>query len=244
MKPEPGLVVLLIVTIGLIVSSLEAGAEIVRRIGYAYEEGQEVLLYTEEHQEWKEGDTIARSVVTYRDAEGNLIATKELDFSGDPLNPDFRLSSTFNGHLEGAKQAADRCLVFFRRSREHEYEEKVIDLPGHAIIDGGFDRFIENNWEELLAGEVFERPFLVPSFHRFIDFRIYLEAENGNEVVFAMEPASVFLRIVGEKIKVTYDRDNESLRLYEGISNVRDAAGENYEVRVEFPKSREKQTQG
>jgi len=50
-----------------------------------------------------------------------------------------------------------------------------------------------------------------------------------------MEPASLLLRVVGDEILVTYDRASADLKRYEGISNIRNAAGENYEVRVEFP---------
>lgn len=223
-------------------STFPVHAELVQRIGYAYEAGEDTLLYTEEHKEWKEDGAITKSVVTYRDADGNVIATKNLDFSGDPVNPDFRLTSTSNGHIEGAKQEPDRFVVFFRKSRDHEYREEEIQLPDHAIIDGGFDRFVEINWEDLLEGEVFERPFLVPSFHRFIDFKIYLEEKNETHAVFFMKPASLLLRLVGAGIKVTYDRNNGALKLYEGISNVRDSSGENYDIRVEFPKPREKET--
>lgn len=222
-------------------STVPVHAEMVQRIGYAYEAGDDTLLYTEEHKEWKEDGTITKSTVTYRDADGNVIATKDLDFSGDPVNPDFRLSSTFNGHVEGAKQESDRFIVFFRKSREHEYREEEIELPDRAIIDGGFDRFIEMNWGDLLEGEVFERPFLVPSFHKFIDFKIYLEGKDETDAVFAMKPASLLLRLVGAGIKVTYDRNNGALKLYEGISNVRDSSGENYDVRVKFPKPRGKE---
>ena len=78
-------------------------------------------------------------------------------------------------------------------------------------------------------------PFLVPSFHRFIDFKIYRKRQSDTEVTFVMEPASFLLRIVGDGVLVTYNRDNAALKRYEGISNIRDEQGDNYEVRVEFP---------
>jgi hypothetical protein len=49
-----------------------------------------------------------------------------------------------------------------------------------------------------------------------------------------MEPASLLLRFIGEKITVTYDLGNGSLKQYEGVSNIRDETGDNYRVRVEF----------
>lgn len=222
-------------------STVPASAETLQRIGYAYESDKDKLLYTEEHKEWIADGTITKSIVTYRNSDKEILATKELDFSGDSVSPDFRLSSTYNGHLEGAKKETDRLVVFFRKSRDDEYEEEEIDLPDGAIIDGGFDRFVEINWDTLLTGEVFKRPFLVPSFHKFVDFKIYLEEQSENKVVLVMEPASLLLRIVGGGIKVTYDRDNAALKLYEGVSNIRDSSGENYDVRVEFPRPREKE---
>lgn len=76
---------------------------------------------------------------------------------------------------------------------------------------------------------------LLPSFHRFLDFRIYLERKTDTELVFIMEPASMLLRVIADGIVVSYDRDSGALRRYEGISNIRDQDGENYQVRVEFP---------
>ena len=148
--------------------------------------------------------------------------------------PDFKLSNSVNGHLEGARREAGYCIVFFRKTNEDKYRESRISLPDHAIIGGGFDRFIESNWNRLLAGEVFKRPFLVPSFHKFIDFKIYLEKSTGADVVFVMEPASFLLRVLSDPITVTYNRGSASLRLYKGVSNIRDQAGENLDVRVEF----------
>ncbi len=120
-------------------------------------------------------------------------------------------------------------------SDSHDFNEQELRPPEDAIIDGGFDRFIEANWSRLLQGEVFERPFLVPAFQKFLDFRIYLERAGNADVIFVMEPASLLVRLVGGGIVVTYDRDSAALKRYEGISNIRDPDGKNYEVRVEFP---------
>lgn len=44
---------------------------------------------------------------------------------------------------------------------------------------------------------------------------------------------------LGDEIVVTYDRDDAALRRYEGLSNIRDESGDNYDVRVELPGARE-----
>ncbi|MDZ7840233.1 MAG: hypothetical protein U5R46_05355 [Gammaproteobacteria bacterium] len=212
-----------------------AGGTAEQRKGYAYNLGTDQLLYTEEHHEHLEQGRVTRSEVVYRKPEGGIIARKRLDFRRNASDPDFRLENAVNGHLEGASQEEDRLLVFFRKTEDHALKERKLRAPDDAIIDGGFDRFIENNWTSLMQGEVFERPFLVPSFQRFLEFRIYLERMTDTEVVFIMEPASMLLRFFGDGIVVAYDRDSTALRRYEGVSNIRDKDGENYEVRVEFP---------
>jgi hypothetical protein len=219
----------------LIPLAAESAGTTGQRTGYAYELGTDRLLYTEEHHEQIEQGRVTRSEVVYRKPDGGVIATKQLNFRRNASDPDFRLENPVNGHLEGANQRDDRLLVFFRKTDDHALRERELRAPDNAIIDGGFDRFIENNWTALMQGDVFQRPFLVPSFQRFLEFRIYLERMTETEVVFIMEPASMLLRIVGDGIVVAYDRDSAALRRYEGISNIRDQDGENYEVRVEFP---------
>jgi hypothetical protein len=143
----------------------------VERTGFAYRLGQGDLLYVEEHEDWIVNGQVRRSTVTYRDAGGRIIARKSLDFSENLASPGFHLSNLVNGHEEGARREEDRLLVFFRKSDEHAYREARLQPPEEAIIDGGFDRFIEANWEQLLSGRVFERPFLVPSFQKFVEFQ-------------------------------------------------------------------------
>jgi len=202
--------IVVLIALACVVSVPASGAPIQERKGYAYPAGDDRLLYTEEHREWLRDGEVVRSEVTYRDADGGVIATKRLDFSGVPTHPDFELNNHASGHIEGAEQQPDGVRVFFRRTDGHELKEKKVALPDEAIIDGGFDRFIELNWERLLSGEVFERPFLVPSFQRFVNFRIYLEKQRGDDVIFVMEPASFLVRLVGEGIVVTLGRSERA----------------------------------
>ncbi len=222
-------------TLAMFAVAAAAETTVRERSGYAYELGKDRLLYIEEHEETVAGGRVALSEITYRRTGGEVIATKRLNFAGDATSPDFRLENPGNGHLEGAKRENGRLVVFFRKSDSHELSERALRPPEDAIIDGGFDRFIEANWSRLIQGEVFERPFLVPAFQKFLDFRIYLERAANADVVFVMEPASLLVRLVGGRIVVTYDRDSAALKRYEGISNIRDPDGNNYEVRVEFP---------
>lgn len=206
----------------------------VERTGRAYRQGDDRLLYTETHREVLRGGRVMSCTVIYRDPRGRSFARRTLDFTGGATHPDFRLENSRTGHVEAAVQQGDRVLVSFRRSAADVYREKKLTLPDQAIIDAGFDRFVKHNWTRLVQGETVKRPFLVPSLRQFVDFRIYLEQHDTARVVFVMEPASFLLRLFGDAITVTYERNHRVLRRYRGISNLRDRGGENYMVYVEF----------
>jgi hypothetical protein len=46
----------------------------------------------------------------------------------------------------------------------------------------------------------------------------------------------MFVRMFVPPVTVSYDADTRRLRRYEGVSNIRNRDGENYSVRIEFPR--------
>lgn len=225
----------------VLVASMLGAADAVRamtveRVGVAYDAETNEKLYTETHRELYQNGQVITSRVIYRDAEGRAFAEKSLDFRSARLMPDFRLENDRNGHIEGARRAAAGREVVFRRSAEGELERELLAAPENGIIDAGFDRFIEDRWEALIAGDSFGIPFLVPSYKKFLDFRIrILEAPADGLVTFRMEPKSAVLRLFAEPIDVTYDVNDRALKRYLGVSNIKNRRGENLNVRVDFP---------
>ena len=60
---------------------------------------------------------------------------------------------------------------------------------------------------------------------------------TGDELAFELRVKSMFLQMFVPPVVVSYDAQTRSLLRYEGVSNIRDAAGENFDVRIEFPRS-------
>ncbi|MBT8447639.1 MAG: hypothetical protein HKO62_12940 [Gammaproteobacteria bacterium] len=217
----------------------EAGnALLVERIGEAFALGSGDLLYTEHHREQVDNGRVVASEVTYRDTSGASFAVKSLDFSANALAPDFRLDNGRAGHIEQANKNGDELKVAFKHPRRDELNEVVLPLPADAIIDAGFDRFIETHWAELKAGETLRRYFLVPSMQEFLRFRIRSTGQatiDGRRAeVIVLEPDSGLLRLLVTPIKTFYTSDKPSLLRYEGVSNMRGADGKNYKVRIDF----------
>ncbi len=209
------------------------------RVGYAYAAGSETLIYSEHHQEWWKGGRIMRDTVTYRDADGDIIGEKHVDFRSVESAPEFLLRNIRTGHSEGATTDSSKLRVNFRASQGAPVKEEALDLPEGAIVDAGFDRFVENNWEALMRGDTFVRPFLVPSRLQFIDFRIR-RIDDGSEpesATFEMAIDSALLRFFAPAITVVYDTRDRTLLEYDGVSNIRDAGGENLDVEIRFDPS-------
>ncbi len=213
-----------------------AGEEKRGRVGRAFHVGTGDLIYTEHHlEDWRAG-RIVGDTVTYRDPSGQVFAQKQVDYTPAEQAPGFELRNRRTGHLEGATVAADRLEIRFRPVADAPLDVQTIAKPEGAIMDAGFDRFVESNWDALLAGGVFVRPFLVPSRLDFIDFRIRRidGGEVPGEVTFEMVPDSVLLRLLAPPIRVAYEARTRSLLEYRGVSNLRDEAGENIKVRIRF----------
>ena len=223
----------------LMVSSVgNSRADVMTRVGYAYDKQTGKFLYSETHREINENGRLARATVTYRDTGGKVFAEKYIDFRKSLVMPDFHLVNEENGHVESARGTDEQLKILFRPASDANVQEASVETPRNGIIDAGFDRFIEQNWTSLVNGEVLEREFLIPSQLNFYTFEIAkIEKQPAGEFVFELRVKSVLLQMFVTPVLVHYDAQTRSLLRYEGISNIRDEDGENFDVRIEFPQS-------
>jgi hypothetical protein len=207
----------------------------IERLGRAYDERTGELLYTEHHLEVFEGDRLLRCTVTYREPDGERFGSKAIDFTIGAIQPDFHLENYRTGHIERVATDGSGRSLEFRRDRGKKSVEVALDAPADAIFDAGFDRFIERNWDRLLAGEDFNRDFLLPGRLRFVNFQIgAAEHPDPDKVAFTLKLSSLLLGLFVDPIQVTYDVQSRALLEYRGVSNLRDASGRNMKVRIEF----------
>ena len=211
-------------------------ADAISRIGYAYDKQTGEMLYSETHQEVVRNGRIVENKVIYKDRRGKVFAEKHIDFGRSPTMPDFYLVNVDNGHLEGVRGNDGHLLVHFRSESGANVREASVAMPENGIIDAGFDRFIEQNWSSLVRGDVLEREFLIPSQLDFYTFEISTaETRPPGEVVFRLQIKSMLLQMFVAPVLVHYDAESRTLLRYEGVSNIRDGEGRNYDVRIVFP---------
>lgn len=207
------------------------------RTGFAHDADTGALVYTEEHVQVRDGDRLTGERVTYRDPAGRVLATKELDYTHSLFVPSFLLTNHDTGHVEGGRHEAGGYRVTFQAHAQSSRKERQLAVPEAAAADAGFDQVILAHWEELRRGERLVRHFLVPGMQRFIRFRIH---RSGAEIV--VEPDAAALRWLSQPLRLVYEETaggEPRLRQFLGVSNIRDAHGENHVVRIEFPAHRD-----
>jgi hypothetical protein len=209
------------------------------RVGYAYAQDSGELIYTETHNEIREEGRIISDTVTYHDAKGKLFAVKNVDYSPNPLAPDFHLENSLTGHTESGKNRGEQYQVKFSESDQVDIESKTLPLPEDAVADAGFDELIISRWEDIVAGKPVTRKFLIPGLLSFYDFRIYqaeVQMNDGERSrVIHVEPDNFFYRLLGGTTRLVYAYDEPRLKVFQGVSNMRDAEGDNLQVKIVFP---------
>ena len=220
--------------------SVHVNAEYIinERVGYAKGLNSDELIYTESHFEKFLNNKIISDRVTYKNAAGEIIAVKDVDYTQGSIMPSFSLTNYDTGHIERVSRSGEELIIEFAESKEAETKSKSIPLPENGIIDAGFDQFVIEHWQEIIKGERLVRKLLIPSMKKFIDFRIYqkeLDQENKKRILH-IEPDSLVFRVLTKVTQLEYDIDKPVLLLFKGTSNMRDARGDNLEVRIDFPR--------
>ena len=205
--------------------------------GYAQDLESGELLYIEEHEQRVEDGRAVSQIIRYRDPQGHVFAQKDLDFRASSRHPQFKLSDQRRNYVEGLELVNDEYQVFV--VKDGEEERNAIKRSDVLVADAGFDRIVEEDWEELVSGDPVKFRFLVPAQLKSYMFRLRkideIEYLGEPAVVFRFEPASALLRWLADPIEVIYDKKERALLKYEGLSNLRDSDLDNYDVLIKFP---------
>jgi hypothetical protein len=208
-----------------------------RYTGAAHLRHSAVFLYGEQHVLHYRGGRLVERVVLYTCQDASAFARKTVAYI-DPLTPDFLLEDAANGMREGIRSETGNRVVFFRmRGSDPERSGPLPQLSG-LVADAGFDEFVRSNWQRLLDNELLPMPFVVPSRLGSFGFQVqHLRSETleGTATeVFRLRPSG-FWGVLLRGVDVYYSRDEHLLVGYDGLSDLRDAAGEPFRAEIKFP---------
>ena len=194
------------------------------------------FYYLEEHRETIDHDVLKQTVIQYKDSAGAVIAKKVINYEGNKITPVFEQNDYRDGYTEGVSFAGNKLVLKFRKNKKETLKTKLMDMPAHLVVDGGFNYYIKGNWSDLTNGKTKVFNFAVPSQLDYFTFRLYKDSQKDDEIVFKMEPDNYLLRKLVDPIRVTYKASTKRIIKYEGLSNINDKKGKSYLVKIMYPK--------
>ena len=217
--------------------SLAAGEKIGETVGNAYDLKSGQLLYRETH--CVSADKLARDVI-YEDANGTLIARKTLDYGSGATTPSFVQHNLYpNELIEIALQQGVVSMTVVD-AKSGETRKSVAEKPSKklpVVIDAGFDVFVRDNWDGLVAGESYEFQFPFADRLSLIELRIRrfgCSYSTQTNQCFRLELASWLLRLVVKPIELGYDPELMRLKRFRGLSNIGDENGNGLVVDIQY----------
>ena len=210
--------------------------EYVEYTGAASARHAQRLLYGEHHLLVYRAARLRERLVLYTCPNGAPFARKKVSY-GDMQAPDFFFDDASNGMQEGVRTEGGGRSMFFRANRIEPEKSAPLPRVAELVVDAGFDEFIRGHWSALLNDAPLPLRFLILSRLQAVSFQVqHLRSDNVDD-----KPAEVFrlkltgvLGVVLPAIDVTYDAVQHELVRYEGISDMRDRAGDNLQASIVF----------
>ncbi len=195
------------------------------------------LLYTERHLLREAAGNPVERLVTYHCPNGNAFARKSVDYRDSRWAPDFELNDARDGYREGLRRQEGAPWVFVRDSAGTRQRTAAIGTTSRLVADAGFDEFVRRNWQLLVAGETVSFSFALPANQRAYTFKL----RRVGELRVGEVPAHLMrlklgglLGLIAPQIDVAYAKSSRRLLRFEGVTNLRDADGEQWSARIEF----------
>jgi len=182
------------------------------------------------------------SRVDYQDADGQVIVSKQLDFSRSLTAPAIDQMDLRTRTRIFTRHEDEQLLAGYQRDAGSVLRTDTLRLRPELVVDAGFDPFVRAHWDTLLAGRAVSAAFFVPSRLDTITVSIAPAPRSecarieGDVLCLMVKPAGM-LRVVSwfvEPLRLAYDLDEQRLLMFRGLSNLLDAGGQPQDVVVLF----------
>lgn len=208
-----------------------------RAIGEAYDLENDEFLYREVYCVNGEPDEIE---VIYRNETDSVIAHKTLDYRSGPVTPSFVQNNLYSSEvIEVMLRDGEVSMAVLDAATAEPKKASAEPAGGKlpVVIDAGFDEYVRQNWDALLAGE--KQSFLFPFAERskLLELRIRSAScsyPTDTDQCFKLELSNWFFRMLVAPIELGYDPEQRRLLRYRGLSNIGDGKGNGSVVDIRY----------
>jgi hypothetical protein len=195
-----------IMLIACILITATSTAEDYSFMGQAYDLKSNELLYTEYHHYIS--PTLHK--VEYREPNGDIFATKTLNYEKSFFSPDVVFTNNRNGEFISAKKENKQVILEYQENINSSRKKYKISDNNTLVIDAGFDPFITSNWQSLISGESIVVNYLIPSQGDYYELNLEkTRCDNSENYCFSISASSFFIRMFSSELKLTYSRYNQ-----------------------------------
>jgi hypothetical protein len=217
-------------------------------IGTAYDLMGEKVLYKELHSITQGPGRHVR----YVSPDGETLAKKDVDYSRSATGPNFRQENYWANEISQAQWDGNHLILGFGLVEptnttttggieDNTIKQKTLSVD-QVVIDAGFDNFIREHWQTLLAGQLVRYEFAFASNLTTLRMRIQLDSCNdkikdidySQTVCFKTEPDNLVFRLLSPPIELTYQRDTQRLQRYRGRGNITNNQGKTLDVDIRY----------
>jgi hypothetical protein len=207
--------------------------------GNAYSLETNQLVYRELYTSVDESKQVH---VDYVSPEGDVFATKNLTYQGEPFQPQYELVDNRDDEKIGVRFDGPR-MILFHAMRDMRNEKTLFD-NARVVVDAGFDAYIQLNWDQLIAGKSLRFDFAFPTRLSTValevrkikaaDSPVYDNEYGQQWVYFRIAPAKKLASLFADPIFLAYDPNGKYLMRFHGRSNIDDQYSGPWDVRIEY----------
>ncbi len=200
-------------------------------IGTAYSPDSDRVLYVESYI----NDSATQVQVRYENAAGKLLADKQLDFSRsrhapDVSRKDYRFDSTLTINTK-----ANTTTLQAQRDGEATLDA-TLDVADKLVIDAGFDFFVQDQWDDLIARKKITFRYLVPARKAAVKLNLKQRdcAAAEQMVCFRIQASNWIVAAIMAPIDLEYEQDSRRLMRFTGLGQLIDDNGKKQEVDIRY----------
>ena len=195
-------------------------------IGIARNTDDQTIRYIEHHQYFEDGTHLVR----YFDNDRQLILEKDLSYPGLPQHPVIVQRDIRAAAITTVSQDPLGQLATITRSDAASFS---FELSEDIIIDAGFDRYIQKNWDQFKQNPTQSVRFAVPGQSRLLKMKVTRVGLIDGQTHFTIKPENWLVRLLLPQISLVYSEDLK-LKRYQGFSNLKPTEDESREVIITF----------
>ncbi|MGH8105294.1 MAG: hypothetical protein ACREO1_15185 [Arenimonas sp.] len=206
--------------------------------GFARDPESKKALYVEQHWVRFDQSVPVERLVLYRCMDGVPFARKHVQYQPSAQAPAFEFIDVRKGYVEGLRYRQNKPALWYRPPGSAS-EKNVFLAIQNLVVDAGFNEFIRINWLQLRTGKALPLRFAVPTRLQAYKFNLRQTGEgqfSGVPSVTYQLKLSGLLSLISDPIEVTYDKASRRLLRFQGLSNLRNDAGQ-FELmtQIDFP---------